>query len=126
MRGFRVYDKLDQRMITEPTTDLDRHIVLAGNGNLVTPANWGLYLMDRYIRMDSTGLKDRNGKEIYEGDIVYTHTKDAPYVIEYHTPYASFALHHPKVNFGFRSFDAEECEVIGNIHENSELLEAKP
>jgi uncharacterized phage protein (TIGR01671 family) len=67
MRGFRVYDKQEKRMIDNPAVEW---IFLSGNGNLVKPANPALYLMDRYVRMDSIGSTDKNDKEIYEGDIV--------------------------------------------------------
>ena len=77
-----------------------------------------------------TGLHDKNGKEIYEGDIC-----------KYYQPYAKkWDLHYIKWDymfacFGFYSADdpkwckesdwlkVEEVEIIGNIHETPELLE---
>lgn len=67
-----------------------------------------------------TGLKDKKGVEIYEGDILKT-KNGVCYVIWFD---ASFALKSP----GSESIDFEHSsvyelsEIIGNIHENPELL----
>lgn len=88
-----------------------------------------------YRLMQYTGLKDKNGKEIYEGDIVKTHKG---YLMKVHWYNNGF-----KLMFKFkRKYQGEEYwettkdieldssddkrwgyEVIGNIYENPELLE---
>jgi len=133
MRGFRVYDKQEKRMIDNPALE---GIYLSGKGNLVKPANLTIYLMDRYVRMDSTGLADKNDKEIYEGDIVQWGTEDEilSCVVEY-TEGAHDSEECPYMSgFSYRVIDAIDypeddegetdyvTEVIGNIYDNPELL----
>jgi len=69
-----------------------------------------------------TGLHDKNGKEVYEGDIVRFKCWGHEYIdkVEYHKwGYYPIAPSKPEVSL---SADGE-IEIIGNIHENNELLE---
>ena len=98
-----------------------------------------------FILMQYTGLKDKNGKEIYEGDIV-TGT-DYPFIDEGKQSYVGIVVFYDDVaSFGYEyycvrkdkrgisnginnEFEANEnlicndLEVIGNIYDNPELLE---
>lgn len=70
--------------------------------------------------MQYTGLKDRNGKEIYEGDIL-DDSKESPLVVKYNQKCATFELVSDKSSYIFPEIYWLELHVIGNIYENPEL-----
>ena len=75
-----------------------------------------------------TGLVDKNGKEIYEGDIVRsTNYNEFVYEVVYDGKrFASFGLHRKQdafMHYFGEAIDADECEVIGNIHDHQSLIE---
>lgn len=86
---------------------------------------------DNEVIILSTGLKDKNGKEIYEGDIVCTEYNPGNHenchkqfhdVVEYKD--GAYSTFNPANGYEYGS-DPNECEVLGNIYENTELVQSK-
>ena len=108
---FRAWDGFNKRMIYEPFT-----IRTCASG--VIELNFPSYLQRWDSIMQYTGLHDKNGKEIYEGDIC-KHVSGKPEInsIEYYCGEWHLEPH------GLHLSDENEAvEVIGNIYENPDLL----
>ena len=79
------------------------------------------------IFTQSTGLFDKNNKEIFEGDVVLV--LDSPYTVFYDIEKGSYRLkpHDDRWNVDYMSNFSHggNFEIIGNIYENPELLEEK-
>lgn len=79
----------------------------------------------KYELMQSTGLKDKNGVEIFEGDVLY-HSIQGERIVYY-------PFEEQVASYGLKNIDNGMCntlqnanslyEIIGNIYENPELLE---
>ncbi|MCO4564561.1 hypothetical protein Si082_01447 [Streptococcus infantarius subsp. infantarius] len=92
------------------------------------------YAYDEFELMQSTGLKDKNGKEIFDGDIVkFSDCDDDVYVtpVVWDKNYACFGVSFSggyPISFDYLEefyTELKDIEVVGNIYENKELLEGK-
>lgn len=75
---------------------------------------------EEIVLMQYTGLKDKNGKEIYEGDIVKWQTKNVGGVVSVVYETTCFTLEGTGFHVGH--FSLSKLEVIGNIYESPELI----
>lgn len=84
---------------------------------------------ERFVALQYTGLHDKNGKEIYEGDIfeiMDSYEEKFMAYIEYCEKYAQFVVKGGTAyydNEPLGDLRTESIEIIGNIYENPELLE---
>ena len=130
---FRAWDGTKNRFVIE--TDMV-HVSIAGDISHCSPS--GIDGRNDLTLMQYTGLKDKNGVEIYEGDVLRDDTPGAGNPKEelgqrvgpvvYHDKTAAYFRKVPKgtflnyPNMEYVSINTEQCEVIGNIYENPELL----
>lgn len=125
---FRAWDKEFKEMVQVDALVFDEQIIKATykNGNVVKED------LKNYVLMQSTGLRDKNGKEIFEGDILcdegIEQESDFVYVM---VSYKNGMLVCDQITSDYCEYGGalnEFCDdysVIGNIYTNQELAEVK-
>lgn len=126
---FRAWDKLGKIML--PIGDIDtsyKLVYLEEDNGYRCERDF-----DEIELMQFTGLKDKNGKEIYEGDIVKYKLEEKTFtdIASFNKFFACFGLEDDTGDW-FCSFDwllenikQDDIEAVGNVYENQELLEGK-
>lgn len=139
MTGYYVFQRKSSGVFGQVISELDfdRHLIidLRGNSHEVIPETVG----------QCTGLKDKNGKLIFEGDVLkgftYPFLSDGEYdyyaLVVWSKDYCAFRIRTIKApqskvrgisdgNTGFmNNWNSDDWEVIGNDYDNSELLEVE-
>lgn len=119
---FRVWDKFQNKFLDYPCYFNSK------DSNEFTA-------FDRYFKCDEegcivqqyTGLKDKNDREIYEGDIIICHPDSQEKCIVDWSPdgiwWATDLIQPPeREHYGQELYMYPKCQVIGNILENPDLL----
>lgn len=119
---FRAWDKEFKEMVQVDALVFDEQIIKATykNGNVVKED------IKNYVLMQSTGLRDKNGKEIFEGDIVDSEDGILSGVVEFRPDLGMFVSTLIKYNNFERLCNvADSVHIIGDIYTNPELAEVK-
>jgi len=123
---FRAWDTTNKEMFKDTFAITESGQVVVVEQKFVTSSPDYVFV-DHLVIMQSTGLKDKNGKEIFEGDVVKM-SKDV-----YSEPTYYEVVRHRGGAYRLESkqhgcelwLRHTDCEVVRNIYANPELLEDK-
>lgn len=125
---FRAWDTTNKEMFkdTFAITESGQVVVVDQSSVFVSP---DYVFVDNLVIMQSTGLFDKNNKEIFEGDILDYKGRKA--LVSWHGSYASFIyrfvdeLQKRNAEWNPLYLAYMRCEIIGNIYENKDILEVE-
>ena len=101
------------------TLNPNDYAYLGYGGSLASPS---FHMIDPSTVCQFTGMLDKNGKKIFEGDIVRAMTDWGPGGMFESVVTIRYSIDD---GYGWGFFDLDTIEVIGNIYDNPELLEVK-
>lgn len=127
---FRAWDKEFKEMVQVDALVFDEQLIKATykNGNVVKED------LKNYVLMQSTGLTDKNGKEIFEGDILSIETDEENVKVKIEVSWDS---KHALFVFESKKYNEKEAlgelfednpypfKIIGNVWEDQELAEVR-
>lgn len=125
---FRAWDKHSQKMFANDELIIWNNNVYANDSKKLSCNYLKGWSIDEEYLMQSTGLKVKNGKEVFVGDIIKC-TRGCPHEVYIEKEYAGTfiggmpAVYLKELGEGYAWTEHEE--IIGNIYENRELLEVK-
>ena len=129
---FRVWNEKERRFIADHKYPIGSDYFLAlnaegkllkigiGDFNELGQYSWGSVENYKGIIEQCTGLKDKNGRLIYEGDFLINHDGNIGFIEFKNACFMLTAINEDNI---MSTEDWTTCEVIGNTHEPPELLE---
>lgn len=127
---FRAWDSVKKEMFKDTFAITESgQVVVVEQESVASPPDY--VFVEHLVIMQSTGLHDKNGKEVFEGDIIrtsaygcivgfgeYTYFEDDDTQTTEIGFYLSFLNVKPATYAPFDKYYWDNCEVIGNIYEN--------
>ena len=119
---FRVWDKNNKKMLDWKELDLTKEL---GEDEITIFEPTGQFAQPMYFyeTMQSTGLKDDFGNELFEGDIFESRFSEIKYVVYWDDKLASFWIKGESKEHPLYALTPFHPRILGNIYENPELLE---
>lgn len=132
---FRLWDADNRRMVVSFDINVIVEYISISDSYINTLGlDDKVYLGKNSTLMQWSGLRDANGKDIFEGDIVrYITPEDGPSQFLYKICFGKYTNYFFDYDLGFYGIDThdtitrlgnsnKEFEVVGNVYENSELM----
>lgn len=122
---FRAWDK-DRKRMVQGGLSFDYENQIHEEENIGVNNLYGAESeqIEEFELMQFTGLLDKNGKEIYEGDVLTM--LNINYLVEWNDKKGRWNFYNPILShpsyWGLTAGQMKRCEVIGNIYENPNLL----
>lgn len=110
---FRAWDKRDKKYLNNAQNTWMNNTCF---GDLLASPNFEI---EQY-----TGLKDSNGDDIYENDLVLLDPDDPPYQVIFDEGKFELSNYFLRVVYDLGE-ENMDCEIVGNVHTEPELLEAQ-
>ena len=126
---FRAWDKHGQKMFSGTELIIWNNNVYANDGKELSCDYLKGWSIDEEYLMQSTGLLDRNRKEIFEGDIVVINGEETLSIVRKGILYSILCFYIETERNGTKIFEHINPHIpfiytiVGNVYENPELLE---
>jgi uncharacterized phage protein (TIGR01671 family) len=115
---FRAWDKLLKKMFN----DISFIYIKDSLSYSLYENKTGKYFVSQCYLMQFIGLKDKNGKEIYEGDIIKARFWDREKRKTFQVYFEDGCFFAKSIEMDAFLYELKNMEVLGNIYENPELL----
>lgn len=122
---YRAWNKIQKKMVQIYGMSFDKNGILKGIKDEYTEEGeiHLIYDVNNYELMQATGLKDDDGRDLYEGDIFVSRFSNFVYIVYLDKERASFWIKSETGDHPLFALTPFHPRIIGNIYENKDLLE---